>query len=130
MDTLAMPRAVAEVLRWHRAAQAKGKLTAGVAYGKLGVVFASGADEPLSRSTVRNGFNQVCRSVIGEAFQLRESRHTMVSYLSHNGVPLEAISDLARHKDSTVTRKVYRHVVADEIKTAVVAWDGLAEQTG
>jgi len=45
------------------------------------------------------------------------------------GVPLEAISDLARHKDSTVTRKIYRHVLADEIKTAAVAWDGPAEQT-
>ncbi len=40
--------------------------------------------------------------------------HTAISFLSHDGVPLEAISDLARHQDSTVTRKVCRHVLADD----------------
>lgn len=128
-DTLAMPRAVADVLRWLSAAQAKDKLALGAAYSKLGIVFASRAGQPLGRATVRSGFNRQCLKVIGETYQLRETRHTMISYLSHNGVPLEAISDLARHKDSTVTRKVYRHVLADEIKTAAVAWDGPAEQT-
>ncbi len=62
--------------------------------------------------------------MIGEAYQLRETRHTAVSFLSYNGVPLEAISDLTRHKDSTVTRKIYRHVLADEGVSTALAWDG------
>jgi len=123
-DTLIMPRAVVDVLRWHRAEQAKYKLALGAAYGKLGVVFATKVGQPLGRATVRSAFNRLCLKVIGEAYQLRETRHTMVSYLSHNGVSLEAISDLARHKDSTVTRKIYRHVLADEGVNTALAWDG------
>jgi integrase len=88
-----------------------------------GVVFATRGGQPLSRSTVRSAFNRVCLKVIGEAYQLRETRHTAISFLSHNGVSLEAISDLARHKDSTVTRKIYRHVLADEGVSTALAWD-------
>ncbi len=60
-DTLFMPRAVVDVLRWHRTAQAEDRMRCGGAYGTSGVVFASKIGKPLSRSIVRQGFNRVCR---------------------------------------------------------------------
>ncbi|MGH3634984.1 MAG: tyrosine-type recombinase/integrase [Mycobacterium sp.] len=53
---------------------------------------------------------------LGEKWTTRELRHTAVSILSHGGVPLETIADLAGHRDSTVTASVYRHNLAPIIR--------------
>ncbi len=53
---------------------------------------------------------------LGEKWTTRELRHTAVSILSHGGVPLETIADLAGHRDSTVTASVYRHNLAPVIR--------------
>lgn len=39
----------------------------------------------------------------------RDLRHSFVSLLCDNGVPLEAIADLCGRAGTTVTEKVYRH---------------------
>jgi integrase len=48
----------------------------------------------------------VTRAGIGEGGQLR---HSFVSLLSANGVPVESISQLVGHAGTTVTETVYRH---------------------
>lgn len=40
-----------------------------------------------------------------------ETRHTFVSVLSDDDVPIETISDLVGHKDQTTTESVYRHQI-------------------
>jgi integrase len=39
----------------------------------------------------------------------RELRHSFVSIMSDNGVPLETIADLVGHASTAVTEEVYRH---------------------
>jgi integrase len=41
----------------------------------------------------------------------REMRHTFVSVLSANGVPVESIALLAGHERSATTEAVYRHEI-------------------
>lgn len=53
---------------------------------------------------------------LGQEWNTRELRHTAVSILSHCGVPLETIADLAGHRDSTVTASVYRHNLSPVIR--------------
>lgn len=44
----------------------------------------------------------------------REQRHSFVSVLSNAGVDIEEIADAVGHINSTVTKAVYRHQIADE----------------
>lgn len=46
---------------------------------------------------------------LGENWTPRELRHTFVSLMSDNGVPIETIADLVGHASTAVTEEVYRH---------------------
>jgi integrase len=52
-------------------------------------------------------------------------RHTFVSVLSNVGVDIGVIADAAGHVNSTITRSVYRHLIAEEISVAATSWDSI-----
>jgi integrase len=43
-----------------------------------------------------------------------EGRHTAVSIMSSNGVPIQEISVTVRHKSTHVTETVYRYVIVTQ----------------
>ena len=55
----------------------------------------------------------------------REQRHSFVSVLSNAGVDIEEIADAVGHINSTVTKAVYRHQIADEITSAATTMDAI-----
>ena len=55
------------------------------------------------------------RAGIGH-WHAHEGRHTAVSIMSSNGVPLQDISDTVGHKSTHVTETVYRHVIVPTIR--------------
>ena len=65
------------------------------------------------------GLNNVIRAFrivtkkagLGEDWVPREMRHTFVSVLSANGVPVESIALLAGHERTATTESVYRHEI-------------------
>ncbi len=48
-----------------------------------------------------------------------------MSVLSDSGVDIEQIADAVGHVNSTVTKTVYRHQIADEITSAATAMDAI-----
>jgi integrase len=84
---------------------------AGAKWHEHGYVFASRTDTRLDAANVRRAFRQVVAAAGVDARQWtpRELRHSFVSLLSDAGVPLENISRLVGHSDTTVTETVYRH---------------------
>ena len=52
-----------------------------------------------------------------------EGRHTAVSIMSKNGVPIREISDTVGHKSTHVTETVYRHVIAPAIRGGATVMD-------
>ena len=72
----------------------------------------------------RSHFQTLCgRAGIGESWTPREQRHTFVSVLSDSGIDIEQIADAVGHINSTVTKAVYRHQIADEITSVATAMD-------
>lgn len=58
---------------------------------------------------MRRGFRSVVKaSKIGGSWTPRELRHSFVSLLSANGVPIESIARLVGHSGTAVTEAVYR----------------------
>jgi integrase len=108
--TLELPTQAAEALRTHHARQAKERLKAGKDWHDHGLVFASQAGTPLDASHVRRAFKSITRRAgLGENWTPRELRHSFVSIMSDNGVPIETIADLVGHASTAVTEEVYRH---------------------
>jgi integrase len=65
---------------------------------------------PLAAGNVRRAFRSTTKTAgVGEDWTPRELRHTFVSIMSDNDVPIETIADLAGHRTTIVTQTVYRH---------------------
>jgi site-specific recombinase XerD len=92
--------------------QAEDRLRAGALWQDHGLVFASIIGTPLTASNVIRAFRSLTEKAgLGRDWVPREMRHTFVSVLSANGVPVESIALLAGHDLTTTTELVYRHEI-------------------
>ncbi len=104
--------------------QAEYRLGAGSLWQDLGLVFASAVGTPMDASHVRRAFKNVCTAAgIGEDWTPRELRHTFVSIMSEQGVPVEEIARLVGHSVTTTTEAVYRHELRPVISTGAEVMD-------
>jgi integrase len=110
--TLALPRLCVEALREHRKIQAKDRLRAGALWQDHELVFSSTVGTPLSANNVIRAFRAITeRAGLGKDWAPREMRHTFVSVLSANDVPVESIALLVGHDRTSTTEVVYRHEI-------------------
>jgi integrase len=110
--TLALPRRCVEALRQQQELQERDRLMAGELWQEHGLVFASRVGTPLSANNVIRAFRLITKKAgLGEDWVPREMRHTLVSVLSANGVPVESMALLAGHDRTATTESVYRHEI-------------------
>lgn len=85
-------------------------------------MFCTRTGTELEAGNVRRAFRAITKAAgIGEDWTPRELRHSFVSILSDNEVPIEAIADLCGHKSTIVTQKVYRHQLKPVITKSAAA---------
>ncbi|WP_308164716.1 tyrosine-type recombinase/integrase [Nonomuraea sediminis] len=100
MTASALPSAPQEAIR----------ADAGDRWQDHGLLFASTVGTPLDAPHVRRSFRSILKKahLDEKAWTPQEMRHSFVSLLSDSGVPLENISHLVGHGNTTVTVTVYR----------------------
>jgi integrase len=122
--TLQLPAVAAEALREHKVAQAREQLIAGPLWEDRGLVFATQLGRPLDAAHVRRAFKKVCDNAgIGTDWTPRELRHTFVSIMSEQGVPVEEIAHLVGHTTTSTTETVYRKELRPVISTGAEIMD-------
>jgi integrase len=120
--TLEVPDEVARALRQHHKKQAAKRLRAGETWQDNDLVFCTRNGKPLAAGNVRRAFRSITMAAgIGKDWTPRELRHTFVSIMSDNDVPLEKIADLVGHRTTIVTQTVYRHQLRPVIDTGATA---------
>ncbi|MGW7484403.1 tyrosine-type recombinase/integrase [Nonomuraea muscovyensis] len=108
--TLELPTLAAHSLKQHHARQAAHKLKAGEAWQDHNLVFCTSVGTPLDAANVRRVFRHITKNAgIGTGWTPRELRHSFVSIMSDQGVPIETIADLVGHAGTSVTEAVYRY---------------------
>ena len=116
--TLELPEEVVRALRKHHRRQAKDKLKAGARWQENGLVFCTKFGTPLDASSVRRTFRTIAtKAGVGSQWSPRELRHSFVSIMSDQGVPIETIADICGHAGTAVTEAVYRHQLKPVIRT-------------
>jgi integrase len=127
--TLEVPDEVARALRQHHAEQAAKRLKAGERWQDQDLVFCTRTGKPLAAGNVRRAFRSITKaSGIGEDWTPRELRHTFVSILSDNDVPIEKIADLVGHRTTIVTQTVYRRQLRAVIETGATAMNTILKR--
>ena len=123
---LGLPNLAVQGLREHRKLQAADRLKAGALWEDHGLVFASSIGTPLDRHNVLREFRKITEAAgLGTDWVPRELRHTFVSLLSSDGMPLENIADLVGHKGTLTTETVYRKVIVPELRRGAEVMDRL-----
>ncbi len=108
--TLALPHRCVTALKAHHDLQLAAKEAAGDRWKDNNLVFASQIGTELNPRNVARSFRKVIddAGLNGADWTPRELRHSFVSIMSDNGVPIEHISRLVGHSGTSVTETVYR----------------------
>ena len=99
-----------------------------MARSRLGVLHPTGT--PLDAHNVRRAFRGITKAAgLGKTWSPRELRHTFVSIMSDNDVPVEKIADLVGHKGTLVTERAYRHQLKPVITRGAETMNAVFRQT-
>ena len=123
---LKLPQIGVDALAKLRADQAADRLLAGSAWQDHGLVFCTSLGTPMDAANVRREFRKVTEAVgLGRGWSPRDLRHTFVSLMSADGVPIEEIARLAGHNRTATTELVYRHELRPVIRSGAEVMDRL-----
>lgn len=125
--TLALPQRCIEALCLHRKRQSAEQKAAGDTWQDNGLVFASRVGTELDAANVRRAFRIVIRAagLVAKDWTPRELRHSFVSLLSDDGMPLEQIARLVGHSGTAVTEAVYRKQIRPVMEDGATVMDRL-----
>jgi integrase len=123
--SLRLPGRAVQALIAHKKRQAEEQEVAGQAWHNLNLVFCHEDGTPYTRDALNYRFSKMTkRAGIGH-WHAHEGRHTAVSIMSHNGVPIQDIADAVGHKSTHVTETVYRHVIVPTIRGGATVMDSV-----
>jgi integrase len=124
--SLEIPQQVVDALQRRQEQQVKDRAQAAELWQETGLVFTSSIGTELDSHNVRRSMRRLTKAAgIGENWTPRELRHTFVSLLSENGVPIEEIAQLAGHSTSRTTETVYRKELRPVIRTGATVMGAL-----
>ena len=94
-------------------------------------MFPTTCGTPQDDANVRRDFRRVIKAagLVAKEWTPRESRHSFVSLLSDDGMPIEQISRLVGHSGTSVTELVYRKQIRPVVEDGAVAMDRLFPTT-
>ena len=123
--SLMLPKRAVTALQAHKKRQAAERLAAGTAWQHNNLVFCHEDGRMYTSDALNWRFSKMTkRAGIGH-WHAHEGRHTAVSIMSSNGVPLQEISDTVGHKSTHVTETVYRHVIVPAIRGGATVMDNV-----
>ena len=123
--SLELPKRAVAALQAHKKRQAGERLAAGAAWQDNNLVFCHEDGRMYTSDALNWRFGKMTmRAGIGH-WHAHEGRHTAVSIMSSNGVPLQEISDTVGHKSTHVTETVYRHVIVPAIRGGAAVMDAV-----
>jgi len=121
--SLILPKRAIVALRAHAARQDAERREAGDAWHANNLVFCHENGTPYTSDALNWRFSKMTRKAGIGHWHAHEGRHTAVSIMSSNGVPIQEISDTVGHKSTHVTETVYRHVIVPAIRGGATVMD-------
>lgn len=130
--SLALPQRCVEELRLQRERQAIARAKAGLRWQENDLVFCTRYGTALGAGNIRRAFRRVADAagLVGKDWTPRELRHSFVSLLSDDGVPIEKISRLVGHRGTRVTELVYRRQLRPVVDDGATAMDRILPAKG
>jgi integrase len=126
--SLTLPKRAISALKEHRARQDRERREAGEAWHANNLVFCHENGDAYTSDALNWRFAKMTRKAGIGHWRAHEGRHTAVSIMSSNGVPIQEISDTVGHKSTHVTETVYRHVIVPAIRGGATVMDAIFDE--
>jgi integrase len=121
--SLILPRRATTALQAHMTRQDRERREASEAWHASNLVFCHENGTMYTSDALNWRFSKMTRKAGIGHWHAHEGRHTAVSIMSSNGVPIQEISDTVGHKSTHVTETVYRHVIVPAIRGGASVMD-------
>ena len=121
--SLMLPKRAITALTAHKAMQDRERREAGKVWQDLNLVFCHEDGSMYTSRGLNWHFSKMTKKAGIGHWHAHEGRHTAVSIMSSNGVPIQEISDTVGHKSTHVTETVYRHVIVPAIRGGATVMD-------
>jgi integrase len=128
--SLILPKRATTALQAHKARQDRERREAGEAWHANNLVFCHENGTMYTSDALNWRFSKMTRKAGIGHWHAHEGRHTAVSIMSSNGVPIQEISDTVGHKSTHVTETVYRHVIVPAIRGGATVMDDVFGDDG
>ena len=129
--TIALDAQTVAVLRSYRVAQMEERLLLGPGYRDSGdLVFTREDGSPIHPERFSAPFRQHCARSGLPAIRLHDVRHSYVTALLSEGVPLKVVSQRVGHASPMVTMTIYQHVLPGDDRVAAASAPGPFLATG
>jgi integrase len=123
--SLILPKRAVVALKAHKARQGHERQNAGEAWHDNDLVSCHENGDPYTSDSLNWRFGKMTRKAGIGHWHAHEGRHTAVSIMSSNGVPIQEITDTVGHKSTHVTETVYRHVIVLAIRGGATVMDDI-----
>jgi len=123
--SLALPKRAIAALKAHRKRQAAERLAAGERWQENNLVFCHEDGRQFTKEALNHRFSKITRRAGLGHWHPHEGRHTAVSIMSANGVPIQDVSDTVGHKSTHITEIVYRKVIVPTIRGGAIVMDSV-----
>ena len=121
--SLILPKRAIAALKAHKARQDRERREVGEAWRTTNLVFCHENGTAYTSDALNWRFSKMTRKAGIGHWHAHEGRHTAVSIMSSNGVPIQEITDTVGHKSTHVTETVYRHVIVPAIRGGATVMD-------
>jgi len=122
--TLAIPPSLSALLRKHRSRQSAERLAVGGLWQDHDLVITTEVGTPVDPSNYRRTLDRICKRVGIGHWHPHQLRHSYTSILSHEGVPIEKLSDALGHANLRMM-SVYRHQLQQTLTAGVAPMERL-----
>ena len=88
-----------------------------------------GGLRPCSHTTITRKKNEYCKKSGVKQIKLHEFRHSHVSFLLQQQIPITNISERVGHSNSQITLSIYSHMLESENDPVVDVLNGISKDT-
>jgi integrase len=116
-----LPLPMRQMLRAHRARQAKERLALADAWIDSGYIFTTSIGTPIDPRNLLREFKSICANAGLGNWHVHELRHSAASIMLAMGVPLQVVCEVLGHASIRMTADVYGHILAPDRQAAADA---------
>ena len=121
--TITLPALTADVLRAHRARQARTRLEAGEFWYASDFVFTTDIGTPLDGPNVTRELSRFLKTAGLPPHRFHDRRHDCATLLLAKGVPMRVVMEVLGHSQIGLTANTYSHVASPQLEDAARAID-------